>query len=376
MKFSDIPGMETEKKRLVAFVQQDRLPHALLIHGPEGSAKLALALAFSSYLMCENPQDGQACGECLACLKTFKLIHPDIHYFFPLSGKENKCDECMPDWRRAVLENPYLTAPHWQEIIAKENKLLNISADECRIMVKKLSLTIYEGKYRILLIWLPEYLGTQGNILLKLIEEPPANSLILLVTESVQSLIATIVSRCQTLAIPRFTDENIKVTLSKFGLKDDLLITNIARTAEGNMYEAIRMGSDQTNPHSEQMIRWLRLCFKNKANELISWCEDFATEGRDTHRQFLKYGLNFLDQILRYKVTGQEISGFNPDEWKGIKGLSTQLEIEDIRLMSELFNDHIVYIERNANPKILFSALSLNIHQLFSKQKVHQFRLI
>lgn len=135
MKFSDIPGMETEKKTS-RFCAARSVAPCFIDPWAGRFGQIGFSPGFLVLPHVREPQDGQACGECLACLKTFKLIHPDIHYFFPLSGKDNKCDECMPDWRRAVLENPYLTAPHWQEIIAKENKLLNISADECRIMVK------------------------------------------------------------------------------------------------------------------------------------------------------------------------------------------------------------------------------------------------
>jgi DNA polymerase III subunit delta' len=367
MRFADIPGLEFEKKRIRSFVSNRRLPHAMILHGPEGSAKLALALALTNLIQCLSPAKEEPCGICNACQKSFKLIHPDNHYFFPLAGgKEINVVDHTNEWRNAVLSNPYLNATSWQETIAKENKLLNISAAECRNMVKTMSMTIYEGNYRVLLVWLPEYLGHQGNILLKLVEEPPENSLILLVTENFQALLPTLVSRCQAISIPSFADSDIHTALMTVGIKDDILIQNITGSVEGNMSEALMMAKDQINPHSEKMILWLRLCFKKKAEDLILWCDSFASEGRDVHRQFLKYGLKYIEQVLYYKITQTESEGFNADEWKGIKGLAQQLSIDDIRLIDELFSDHMYYIERNANPKVLFTALSLNLSQILN----------
>ena len=370
MRFQDIPGLEGEKKRLRSFVTNDRLPHAMILHGPEGSGKLALAIAFSNFVQCLSPIDEEPCGQCNACIKSFKLIHPDTHFYFPLSGgKDYTVIEYTNEWRNAILSNPYLNTTHWQETIEKDNKLLNISAAECKNMVRTMSMTIYEGKHRILFIWLPEYLGTQGNILLKLVEEPPENSLILFITENIQALLPTLVSRCQSVSIPSFTDQEIKKSLTKIGIKDESMILNIAKTVEGNLFEALNMAREQINPHSEKMIHWMRLCFKKKADDIIQWCDSFASEGRDMHRQFLKYGLKYIEQVLYYKISQSETEGFSPDEWKGIKGLAQQLTIEDIQLIEQLFSDHMYYVERNAHSKILLTGLSLNLSQILNHTK-------
>lgn len=370
MRFADIIGLEEEKNRLRSFITSDRIPHAMILHGPEGSAKLALGLAFVNYMQCLHPADGEPCGKCNACQKTFKMIHPDVHFYFPMSGgKDYTVIEYTNDWRNAVLNNPYLSIAHWQETIEKDNKLLNINAEECKNMVRSMSMTIYEGKHRILFIWLPEFLGNQGNILLKLVEEPPANSLILLITENIQALLPTLLSRCQSVSIPSFKDEEIKRALLLQGIKDDSMIQNITKTVEGNMFEAMNMAREYVNPHSERMIHWMRLCFKKKADEIIQWCDTFASEGRDAHRQFLKYGLKYIEQVVFYKITRTETEGFSADEWKGIKGLSAQLSVEEIQLIGELFSDHMYYIERNANSKVLLTALSLNLGQILNRVK-------
>ncbi len=374
MRFTDIPGLYASKQKLQKLVKNERIPHSMIISGPDGSGKLALALAFVSYVQCLSPIENEACGKCNACQKTFKLIHPDVHFYFPLSGKENTSDSLGVQWRKAVLENVYLNANHWQDIISKENKLLNINAEECRSMLKKLSLTIYEGNKRVLLIWLPEYLGKEGNILLKLIEEPPANSLILLISENPALLISTIQSRCQALSVPPFSDEEIRSQLIL--VPDEKIKRNIISTVEGNMYEALKMVEDQTNPQVEKMLSWLRICLKNDASGITKWSEAMAGEGRDAQRQFLQFGLRLIEYVFRYKITEVQEEVFQPEDWRGIKGLASQLSFENIEQINDLFNDHIIFIERNANPKILFTALSINLSQIFNKRQPELFHFI
>jgi DNA polymerase-3 subunit delta' len=376
MTFSEIPGLNIEKEKILFLIRQGRLPHALLIYGPEGGGKLALSLALCQYLQCEKPGPSDSCGLCSPCQKSRKLVHPDTHFSFPVSGTNVLSDQLLQEWRQAVIENPYLNISMWQEKSEQENKLSNISAAECRNMLKKLSLTIYEGKIRILLVWLPEYLGKEGNMLLKLIEEPPPDSLILLVAENRDLLLPTILSRCQSLGIPAFRDDDVQFMVQQSGIQDAGLARNIVRTAEGNMMEALRMVADQVHPHSEKLVRWLRLCYKGDAAEILSWVESFSVQGRDVHRQFLKFGLRFIGQVLSYKISPEEEETFNEDEWKGIKGLAARLEIGEIQELATLFDEHIYYVERNANPKILFTALSLNLRDVLNHREIKTIHLI
>lgn len=352
--------------------KNDRMAHAMIISGGEGTGKLAMALALTALVECEKPIEDEACGNCSQCQKTFKLIHPDVHFFFPFTGSKTKTADDMAAWRAAILENPYLNASHWQDVIEKENKLLNIPADECRAMIHELSLTIYEGKKRILFIWLPEYLGKEGNILLKLIEEPPPNSLILLVTENPAYLLSTIQSRCQLLAISPFKDEDVRMTLMQKGAKDEKQIRNIISSAEGNLFLALNLLQNQHNPQVEKMMAWLRLCLKNNAKGIQEWCDEIAEEGRDAQRQFLLFGLGLLDHIVHYKVAQEEFPAYNPEDWKSIKGLANLLSFDDIALIKDLFSDHASYIERYAHAKILFTALSINLGQVLNKKQLVQ----
>ncbi len=376
MKFADIPGLRDEKEKLLSLQRQGRLPHALLLSGPEGSGKLALGLAFIQYLLCQNPSPSDSCGVCSTCGKTSQLIHPDVHVSFPYSGEKDLSDKYLPQWRDHILNNPYTNAPSWQEAVDKENKLINIPIRESRNMLKKLSLTLYESPLKILLIWLPEYLGKEGSVLLKLVEEPPASTLILFVCENKDLILPTILSRCQSLTIPAFEDEDIRYMVLKNGLKDESSLPGILLTSEGNMYEALKMSEDQTLPHVENMIKWLRLCYKGQAEDLISWVDQFAGQGREYHRQFLKFGLKFIESVLGYKIRETIDEGYKPEEWKAIKGLANQLAVEEMQIISDLFDDHIYFVERNAHPKILFASLSLNVKQLMNHETVKSFDIM
>jgi DNA polymerase III subunit delta' len=384
MHYHSTPGLEKEKKILLTLVTNNRLPHAMIFSGPEGCGKLPLALALIAHIQCDTPRPSGACGQCGSCQKTFKLIHPDVHFYFPKTSIPKTKDDQMQEkqagilqkWRASVLENPYMTGHQWHQSISQENKLMNITANDCREMIRKFSLAVYEGRKKILLIWLPEYLGAEGNILLKLVEEPPEDSLILLVTDQIAWILPTLLSRCQQLPVPPFADADILTELKKKGELDAKALASIVPLAEGNMAEALQLIESQANPKVDRLLQWWRFCFKMNTEGMSQWVETIATEGREKQRDFLKFSLGFLDHILIYKATNQELDRFAPEQWKGIKGLAQQLSFDDMQQLMDLLSAHYQFIERNANPKILFMALSINIAQIFSNRKVHRFELI
>ena len=179
MQFQQVIGQGKTKEILRSMISSDRMSHALIFLGSEGCGKLALALAFAQYVLCSDKQENDSCGKCSNCIKSAKLVHPDIHYSYPTVGTKVVSTHLLPDWRKAMLENPYLNANQWLQSIGAENKQGNITKDECVEIIKKLSLKIFEGSHKILIMWLPEYLGKEGNRLLKMIEEPPPNTLFL-----------------------------------------------------------------------------------------------------------------------------------------------------------------------------------------------------
>ena len=207
MQFAEVVGQRSVVDSLLRMVSSERIPHALLFLGPEGCGKLTLALALARYLLCERPSAGDCCNECSACLKTGKWIHPDLHFSIPTVGPKATSEAFLTHWRQALAENPYQNVNQWLQRIGAENKQGNITKEECVNIVRKLSLKTVEGRYKILIMWLPEYLGKEGNRLLKLIEEPPADTFFFLVAERQELILNTILSRCQLVHVQPLPDE-------------------------------------------------------------------------------------------------------------------------------------------------------------------------
>ena len=221
MRFSEIPGLDDEKKILINSYNSNTIHHAMLFIGQKGSANLSLALAFATYINCQN-RNTDSCGECPSCSKMDKLIHPDVNFVFPVAptpkiNKEVISDKFIHSWRSSVIESPYITVEDWFEIYGFENKQPNISKDEVRNLVKKLSLKPFESVFKINILWLPEYLHlSTSNAMLKILEEPPGNTLFFIVTNNDQKLISTIKSRVQSFKVKRFLDEDMKKYLSSY----------------------------------------------------------------------------------------------------------------------------------------------------------------
>ncbi|RMG84042.1 MAG: hypothetical protein D6714_08740, partial [Bacteroidetes bacterium] len=221
MLFNDVLGQQAAKDSLRQMAMSDRVAHALLFAGPGGSGSLSLALAFAQYLLCARPTPTDACGQCPHCLKAAKLIHPDIHFSFPTIGTNVKSDHFLPQWRQAMATNPYLSLNDWLQKIGAENKQGNINKEECLNIIRKMSLKTFESPRKVLIIWRPEFLGKEGNRLLKLIEEPPENTHFILVAEQPDQILNTILSRCQLFKIPALTDSDIVAGLRQWKHLDE-----------------------------------------------------------------------------------------------------------------------------------------------------------
>src|ERR1700722_6343612 len=241
MGFKSVIGQAHVKQHLADLVKSNRLSHALLLLGPEGSGALPMALAFAQYVVCENKKDGDACGVCASCMKASQLIHPDIHYAYPVIPKKPGDKPVSTDygveWREFVAQYPYGNAYDWLQFIGAENKQGNITAQECNDIIHKLSLKSFESGYKILLMWMPEYLGNEGNKLLKLIEEPPPNTLFILVAENESSILPTILSRTQLIKIPLLDVIDIEDALIDRAKISPEKARQVASISEGNYRE-------------------------------------------------------------------------------------------------------------------------------------------
>ena len=367
MHLSEVIGQQGLSHQLVQMVARDRLPHALLFLGKEGCGKLALAIALAQYVLCENKSKWDACGKCHACMKSFKLIHPDLHFSFPTVGTNVKSDRFLPQWRKLMAETPYLNVNEWLQEIGAGNKQGNINKEECNSIIKKLSLKIFEGSHKILIIWLPEYLGKEGNRLLKLIEEPPENTLFIFVAQNQDLILNTILSRCQIVNIAPIPDEAIVQYLTSQKRLTTEKATAIAHLAAGNFNRALKLIQDIVNDNANLFLDWLRRCYKGNGIELVEWVNKFAGLGRENQKHFLHYALHFMREYMILKLTQREDLRLQQKELTTAKNLTKVIGFSQIEAITQLLNDCSYYIERNAHPKILFLNTSISIHKILRK---------
>lgn len=375
MTFAEVIGQHKTKDVLLQMSRSDRLPHAILLLGTPACGHLPLAVAFAQYLLCEDRQAADACGRCRQCQKAAKLIHPDLHFSFPTVGTKVLSDQYLAEWRSAITQNPYQEINDWLQLIAAENKQGNINKEECLNIIKKLSLKTFEGRYKILVMWLPEYLGKEGNRLLKLIEEPPDDTIFILVAEQQELILNTILSRCQLVQVPPLEDDAVVS-----GLLDKGLVTSaaqgqaIAQLVDGNFNEAMSLARREENDHAALLLDWLRKCYRGQGVELVDWVEQFAGLGRENQKHFLRYALHFLRELTLMKV----LDGLNQntmkirlpaEELETAQRLAEVVALDQLEILTRLLNDATYYVERNANPKILFLDVSIQMNQTFKRRQ-------
>ena len=423
MQFSQIINQKKVKAQFVELVQQNRLSHALLLLGKEGNGALALALGLAQYITCEKVNgprstdpsqqlspslfedivaDSQlpasdllidSCGNCPSCYKAQQLIHPDIHFSFPVvikkSGSPPVSKDYIINWREFIKANPYGNVFEWLQYIGAENKQGNITAQECSDIISIMNLKSFESGYKILILWMPEYLGNEGNKLLKLMEEPPPDTLFILVTHNENLILPTIVSRCQLIKIPALDAKDIEEALISLGNTDAATAKQIAALCEGNYNEAIQLMTDAENGPVvtlwQAMIRdWLNAILKTGPLAQAKWVEEISGLGREKQKQFLRYFNHLLGQAIRLRIAPSQPSPKGKESDSGIKSYSFVIAeaekdfaerlnkiagIEQQQAIIEELDRATYYIERNAHAKILFHALSIKIYHII-KDKI------
>jgi DNA polymerase-3 subunit delta' len=363
MRFADIPGQAQTKTILLEAIGQGKVAHALLMTGNEGSAVLAMALAFAQRLLCESPLKDDACGQCAACHKASRLIHPDLHFVFPVTTAKNKdalSSSYLPEWRKFLLRHPYGSLSEWLELIEAENKQPNIAAAEAREVLQTLSLKAFEGPYKIMLIWLAEYLhATAANVLLKVLEEPPPFTVFLLVSQQPEQILTTILSRTQLIRIRDFEEAEMRQYLSGRFPGEDL--GPVLQQADGNLNLALKLLSGMTDAQLALFRQWMRDCYSFKAAELLDFSEAFQRMGKEEQKQLLEYGLEVFRSCL-YQLSGvPELVRMGPEATVFSANFSKQLSIGKLGYLTEQFNQSLQQLERNASPRILLTSLSIRI---------------
>lgn len=373
MLFSEVVGQADLKQKMITLIQAGKLPHAILLLGQEGSGGLPLARAMSQYIMCKNRDGNDSCNTCSSCVKMNKMQHPDVHFSFPTYKKEKTkapvSNDFIKEFREHILQFPYSNDIEWLDVAGAE-KQGNITSLECKEIIQKLQMRSFESEYKILIMWYPEYLGNEGNILLKLIEEPTAKTILIFVSSNADEVIQTIQSRTQLFPLKRITDMEIKKALMDQHVSEEKS-TQVARLAEGNYHVALQLLTQVEDDMLTRLRTWLNCIYANQGIELVSWTLAMAELNKELQKKFLEYTLQILEHLIRVKRLGSNNLSLLESEQKIIdvlisKGLS-EYAIQDI---SKLLNDAIYQIERNANTKILFHALSLRVQQLIHRKNV------
>lgn len=363
--FNQIPGRENIKRELKNMVSENRIPHALLFLGPEGNGGLATAFAFVQYLLCTDKTGEDSCGNCRNCRRIQSHTHPDLHYTFPVISRKSQLgisSEFYKEWRELLAQNPYPSINQWMNILEAENKQFNINKNECHQIVRQLSLKSVEAPYKIQIIWLPEYLGKEGNRLLKIIEEPPADTLFFLVAQNTENILNTIISRCQIMNIPSFTDEEIKAFAQNQWQLSENKAQSLALLAEGNMSVAYNIVADETDELTPLFIKWMRLAFQDKDGKLVELVNEMAKLGRERQKQLLSLGLRLLRMMLLSRMAGSKPEGLEESESVFVQKMGAFIDFDGLSQLVELMDECFYAVERNANPKILFLDVSFKIN--------------
>jgi DNA polymerase-3 subunit delta' len=370
MLFKEIIGNNSVKKQLIEAVRNNRISHAQLFSGKSGSAKLALALAYAQFLNCENRTTVDSCGICSSCLKFNNLSHPDLHLVIPvLKTKEVQkpvSDHFIGKWRDFITNNYYGSLNGWIDSFGTENKTGQqgtIYKDEANNIHKKLSLKNYEAEYRVVLIWMPERMNLEvSNKLLKLFEEPPKGTIFLLITENTNQLLPTIISRLQSIKIADFTAEDI---VNHFGeqalsLEKAKQLRNLTNADLGKITQILEDKEGELDLFSDFSV-WMRLTYKMDVQEISKWVDNLSLKGRKQQNLFLSYAIKMVRECLIYNFASDTLLKTNENEFAFLTKFSPFIHEENSVMITEKLEESIKAINRNANAKILFFELSLQM---------------
>ncbi len=376
-------GQSAVKQRLINSVKENRVSHAQLFLGPEGSGNLALAVAYTQYLCCENKGEEDSCGKCSSCIKMNKLVHPDVTFTYPVAiseksakgrtrpGEEKKDEkkrisvDYIEDWRKAFIQHSYITYMEWLQYIESENKQPIINAEESQDIIRRLSLKSFESGYKVVIIWLPEKMNASAaNKLLKMLEEPPEKTLFILAAENYEQIIPTILSRAQLIKINRISDEAMtEALMSKHQLSAEEA-RRITHLADGSYHEALLLTDKESEEedHAKVFLDWMRLCYQRKYKELINWVDELPRK-REQHKNFLQYALHLTRECIVISNNIDPIIRMSGKELEDYRRFAPFVNNNAEEFAEEL-NKAYFHIERNANHKILFMDLSLKMSHL------------
>ena len=378
MQFSEVINQKPIKQRLINSVNENRIAHAQLFYGPEGSGNLALAIAYAQFLSCENRLEDDSCGSCASCRKYKKLAHPDLHFSYPTAKLKDRpalSSEYLNEWREAVLANPYLALQDWYEFLGMENKQGFMSVEESAEIVRKLSLKTFESKYKVMIIWMPEVMRTDAsNKLLKIIEEPPDNTIFILVTENMEQIIGTILSRTQLIKINRLGDKELNAAIKeKFNLEfhDAQRIVHLA-DGNYNFAQALAKQESVSVEIEKEFIDWMRMCLlltrpdkmQETYKQLNTWIDVMVKAGRERQKNFISYGLEIAHECLITNYADTSMARMTDEIIPTFSRFVKFIHQNNADAFADELNKAHLHIGRNANPRILFLDLSFKMNRI------------
>lgn len=371
MRFSDVIGQKDSLRRLTDMVRKDRVPHALLLCGPQGCGKMAVALAFASYLLCRNHEDDDSCGHCPQCLMTAKLAHPDLHFTYPVirpagTSSEHKMSsgDFVAEWRNLLQHGSYFTMDQWLTEMNAANQQAQIGVGESDELLRKLSLKSSQGGYKVSIIWLPERMNQEcANKMLKIIEEPPSQTVFIMVCEEPGRLLETIRSRTQRIDLKRIDTSDIEQALiDKRGIEPDAA-HRIARSAAGSWLNALEEldAGNEKRLFLDMFIMLMRLAYMRNIKELRRWSDTVASYGREKQKRMLVYFMGLVRENFMYNFHNAELVYMTEDEENFARNFARFINEANVLEISALMNRAIRDIGQNANAKIVFFDLATNI---------------
>ncbi len=366
MLFSEIVGLEDTKQTLINSVRNNHVAHAQLFLGRDGSANLAMALAYATYLNCEDKGETDSCGKCGSCSKMGKLVHPDLHFLFPVAGKiEEKGSaraELMTNWRGFVQEMPYAGVQDWSTFAGVDNKQMSIAVDEVREMIKDLSLKAFEGTYKVVIMWQPQMMAAApANAMLKILEEPSPKTVFILVVNDAEKIMTTIISRTQLINIRSFAADEIEKYLVE---RLEVLPKNaaqIAHLADGNLQAAFTILNEVKNDNLPIFQLWMRHCFSRNYTEMVLMADEFHELKREGQKALLYFALTVLRDALVMNYGHPGMVKLPEESLAFVKNFAKVVNDKNIEPIMNLLNEAYYHIERNANDKLVFVDTSIQI---------------
>ena len=372
MKFKEVIGQEEAQQRLIQMVSEGRVPHAMMFCGPSGCGKMALALAFASYLLCKNSEGSDdSCGICQQCAMLRSWSHPDLLFTYPVikpsgSSADHKTisDDYAREWREMLSEGPYFSMDQWLEKMKAGNQQALIYVAESEVLIRKLSMKSSQGGYKVNIIWLPERMREDcANKMLKIIEEPPQQTVFLMVCEEPERLLETIRSRVQRIDIKRIDTQAIEKALVERRAIDEVMAHQIARASNGDWLKALEEldASNENHQFLDLFILLMRQAYMRNVKDLKVWSESVAALGRERQKRMLVYFQHLVRENFMYNFGNPELVYMTTAESNFAKNFARFINEANVIEINDIFATALRDIGQNGNPKMVFYDVALKM---------------